>query len=226
MLGLIALSVSMGLASDLLVSVLIPGHPLLLVLLSDRIRNLALASPNLSPVAFYGVGFVRLIGPNPLFFLLGRWYGRRAVDWVDGKTPVVGSIVRDAQRWFDKAPRLLVAFLPINTVLVFAGASEMTFATFITVDLLGAAVLTFLVRQASTFFSRELLEAHHWIGTHRLLVFGMGVLVVGTTLWSHRNARANFAADTTGTSNGDEPASPVAAATSGVDGDGGSGPDS
>ena len=95
-----------------------------------------------------------------------------------------------ARRWFDRAPRLLVAFVPVNTVLVLAGDSGMSVPTFVLANSFGATVLALSVREATSALTREIDTVQRWIGHHRIIVALLGVIVVGSTLWSHRNPPA------------------------------------
>ena len=57
---------------------LVDTHPAWLIALNARNRNLILVSNYLDPWTFYGIGIVRLLISDPLFFLLGYWYGDAA----------------------------------------------------------------------------------------------------------------------------------------------------
>jgi membrane protein DedA with SNARE-associated domain len=182
-------------AGDLLLSFLIPDHAIVLLAMNDRLRNYALASPYLDALQFYAVSIVRLVAPYPCFFLLGRWYGDGAVRWMEGRTPRIGSVVRTAERWFAKAPYPLVAFIPINLLCVFAGASEMSLAGFVVAKVLGGLVLLFLARQASELLFTPLTAIGDWITDHRLLVVLVTAAIILLSIRVQRSSQGGTEID-------------------------------
>src|SRR5690349_8448831 len=63
---------------DALAVRLVNHHPLLLIAMNARNRNLVLVTNHLGWVSYYTVGTLRLLVSDPLFFLIGYWYGDRA----------------------------------------------------------------------------------------------------------------------------------------------------
>ena len=69
--------------------------------MNARNRNLILVTNQLDAVSYYVVGTLRLLLSDPLFFLIGYWYGDTALD-VDGAAhqvvrqdaAAVGAVVR------------------------------------------------------------------------------------------------------------------------------------
>ena len=64
---------------DMLASKLAESHPLLLIAMNSRNRNLILVTNQLDAVTYYRVASIRLLLSDPLFFLLGYWYGDTAL---------------------------------------------------------------------------------------------------------------------------------------------------
>src|SRR5438105_12424822 len=58
-------------------------HPLLLVMLNARNRVLVLTTNQLDAFSYYLVATLRLLASDPLFYLLGRWYGAAMVGSVE-----------------------------------------------------------------------------------------------------------------------------------------------
>src|SRR3546814_20511043 len=75
-------------------------HPLLLIALSSINRYLILVSDQLDALSYYGVGTLRLLVSAPLFFLLGYWYGDRALAWMAQKAPPPGPTPPPPQHFF------------------------------------------------------------------------------------------------------------------------------
>ncbi|MEJ7584191.1 MAG: VTT domain-containing protein [Acidimicrobiales bacterium] len=173
---------------DLLLSVLIPDHPLIFIILNSRNRNLVLASPLLDPWSFYCVTFVRLLVSDPLFFLLGRWYGDAGVRWMERRTPTFGGMIRTLEGWFGKASYPLVALAPNNFICLFAGSAGMSVTAFFAVNMIGTAVRLVILRSVGDIFSSPLGDVQGFIADHRLVVFAISAALLAFTIWSERRA--------------------------------------
>jgi len=191
---LIALVVA-GYVSAGLLSFLLSEHPLVFIGLSSTNRNLALASADLSAWTFYLVGFLRLLAPDPLFFLLGRWYGDGAVRWMERKSPSYGQLVRQLEQWFEKARYVMVVVAPNNPVCLFAGASTMTWSSFLVANVIGTIGRLILIRAFSSVFKDLLGPIRDFIGTYQKPLLVVSILAVGLTIWSERRAGRNQIGD-------------------------------
>jgi membrane protein DedA with SNARE-associated domain len=98
-------------------------HPLLLIALDARNRMLVLAR-EVDLVPFVVVAFLRRSLSDPLFYLLGRLYGDRAIRWLEKKGGG-GELVKMTERWFAKASYLMVFVFPGAIVCALAGATRM-----------------------------------------------------------------------------------------------------
>lgn len=178
---------------NLFLSVLVTERPLLFISLNAQNRNLALASGELDALAFYVVGFLRLVGPDPLFFLLGRWYGDSAIRWMERRAPSYGELLRMLETWFDKARLLVVAIAPNNPVCLFAGAAGMTWGAFMLANVIGTVVRLVLIRMFSSAFENQLGSLRDFISEYRWPVLAVSFLAVGFTIWNdHRAGREDI----------------------------------
>src|SRR4051794_41517005 len=100
-------------------------YPVQFVALSSTNRNLVLASGNLDAWTFYLVGFVRLLLSDPLFFLLGRWYGDAGIRWMERRSPMYGRMLRTAEGWVKKAAYPGIAIAPEKYFFPFSRAPGM-----------------------------------------------------------------------------------------------------
>ncbi len=171
---------------NLFLSVLVNERPLLFIALNAQNRNLALASGELSTWSFYVVGFLRLVGPDPLFFLLGRWYGDAAIRWMERRAPSYGQLMRQLERGFDKARIPVVAFAPNNPVCLFAGAAGMSWGAFALANVIGTAIRLALIRAFSSAFEGPLGSLKGFIGQYRWPLLGVSFVVVALTMLSDR----------------------------------------
>ena len=174
---LVALVV-MSYVGDALAPTLVDTHPLLLMTLNARNRNLALVTNQVAPVPFYTVGTLRLLISDPLFFLLGYWYGDAAVSWMERRTRTWGTMMRSIERGFGKAAYPLIFIAPNNFICLFAGAAGMPIGAFFAVNLAGTAFRLWLIRKFGEAFDRPINEIVDWIGRHRLILLVLSVALV------------------------------------------------
>lgn len=158
-------------------------HPLLLIALSSINRHLLLVSDQLDPISYYGVGTIRLLVSDPLFFLLGYWYGDRALAWMDERSPSYGPILRKGQGLFARAAWLLVLVAPNNYICLFAGAAGMRVGVFFALNLVGTLGRLYLLRVVGDVFSGPLDSVRDVIGRYQWQLILVSALMV---LWSVR----------------------------------------
>lgn len=171
---------------NIFLSVLVTDRPLLFIGLNAQNRSLALASGELDALSFYVVGFLRLIGPDPFFFLLGRWYGDGAIRWMERKAPSYGDMLRQLETWFDKARIPIVAFAPNNYVCLFAGAAGMGWGAFLAANAVGTVARLWLIRMFSNAFEGPLGSLRGFISDYRWPVLALSLVVVLATVVNDR----------------------------------------
>jgi membrane protein DedA with SNARE-associated domain len=161
---------------------LVTEHPLLLIALTPTNRNFVLVASRVDPMSFYTVGFLRLLAPDPFFFLLGRWYGESAIVWMERRTPTFGQLMRTLERWFDKASWPLVTAVPNNPVCLLAGAATMSVALFAALDVIGTIGRLILLRVVGDIFSKPITWLVNLIGQYRIPLLIVTVTLVGFTM--------------------------------------------
>jgi len=119
-------------------------HPLLLIALDARNRMLVLAR-EVDLVPFVVVAVLRRTLSDPLFYLLGRLYGDRAIRWLEKKGGG-GGLVTLSERWFTKASYLMVVLFPGAIVCALAGATRMRPAIFAACNIAGTLASVAAVR--------------------------------------------------------------------------------
>ena len=176
---IVASNIGDAAAPDLVVS-----HPALLLALNARNRNLVLVTNQLDAVTYYGIGLARLVASDPLFFLLGWWYGDAAVTWMEKRTRTWGKTLRAAEGWFHKAAYPLLFVAPNQYICLFAGAAGIPVAAFLAVNVSGTLVRLYLVRRFGDAFEGPIDDVVAWIGDHRvpLLVVTVGVVLLSLAL--------------------------------------------
>ena len=114
--ALVIVSQVSALAGDLLLADFVKERPAWLIALNPRIRSLILATVELDAVTYYTVGFLRLVGSDPLYYLLGFWYGDRAIAWAERRSRTYGPFIRDGETYFRRFSYPIVFFAPNNIV--------------------------------------------------------------------------------------------------------------
>ena len=164
-------------------------HPAWLIALNARNRNLALVTNHLDPWTYYGIGIVRLLLSDPLFFLLGYWYGDAAVAWMERRTKTWGQMLRQIEGWFGKAAYPLVFFAPNNPICLFAGAAGMPIKAFFAVNIGGhrvPAVAGAAVRRGVRGAARRPRRLDRRQPRHPRCVVSLGLVVLSIALEAKR----------------------------------------
>lgn len=164
---IIALSLA-GTLGDWFAAAIITEHPLLQMFINPRSRYLALASNQVDTVPYYVVGFFRLVLTDPLFYLLGYWYGDNALRWIEKKLGDDGGLVKGFERIFSKAAYPIVLLAPNGYICAMAGMTGMRPAVFMSLNVVGTAVRLVVIRQTAEALSSplegllELIQRYQW----------------------------------------------------------------
>ena len=76
----------------------IDNHPVGVLALSSRNRNLFASVPYIEPLAYAVVGFFRVLAAAVVLYLIGRWYGAKGIGWVEGQVGELPATIRWIQR--------------------------------------------------------------------------------------------------------------------------------
>lgn len=154
-------------------------HPLALIALNSRNRVLVLTTNQLDALSYYVVGTIRLLLSDPLFFLLGRWYGDTAIRWIEERSPTYGQLARQAERGFSKAAYPLVLLAPNQWICLLAGAAGMSVVAFFALNIIGTLGRLYLIRVLGETFEAPIDDVLGFFRDYRLpLLIGSVVLVV------------------------------------------------
>ena len=166
---------------------LVTEHPLWLLSLDARSRHLVLVSARVDAVPYYLIGALRLLASDPLFYLLGYWYGESALAWLDARTGRFGQFLRSAESFFSKASYPLVFLAPNNYICLFAGASRMPPPVFLVLNISGTIGRLVLLRLVGDVFEDPIdavlgfIRRNQW----RLTLLTIGIVVV-QVVWDRR----------------------------------------
>ena len=175
----IAALVVVSFVGDMIQPTLVDTHPLVLIAMNARNRNLILVTNQLDALSYYTVATVRLLLSDPLFFLLGYWYGDKALDWIDKRTNTYGQMLRQAEGWFGRAAYPLVFIAPNNVICLFAGAAGMSVGAFFAVNLAGTIVRLYLIRRLGETFEQPIDAVLDFIAEYRLILLAITIPLFG-----------------------------------------------
>ena len=172
-IGLIVIS-NVG---DALAPQLVNSHPLQLLAMNARNRNLILVTNQLDAASYYVVGTLRLLVADPLFFLIGYWYGDTALEWMERRTKSFGKTLRQWERWFGKAAYPIVFIAPNQYICLFAGAAGMSVAGFFVANISGTLVRLYLIRRLGEAFEAPIDDVLGFIRDYRTPLLIVSVVV-------------------------------------------------
>jgi membrane protein DedA with SNARE-associated domain len=191
LLGPVAVMVVMTQIADALWPDLVNSAPELLITLSARNRYLVLVAGRIDDWAYYLIGTVRLIAPDPFLFALGWFYGPAALRWMETRTPTVGSMMRTVEKLFVRFGHPLVVIIPNNYVSIIAGASRMSPWLFAFLNLTGTVGRLVLLAVVGDVFSAPIDTVLGWVADYRipLLVISITIVAVGVAAEGRRGRK-------------------------------------
>ena len=162
---------------------LIKHHPLVVIFFNPINRYLILAATRVTTWQFFAVGFIRLVLTDPLYFLLGRWFGDGALDWIENKTGNTGT-VPFIKKWFGRAGPLFVFLAPNAYVCLLAGASGMNVAMFIGLNATGTIGRLILIKATGDVFAPILNPVVNFLDRYRwqFIVVSVALFVLQTLI--------------------------------------------
>ena len=171
---------------DALTTTWAQDHPLALITLNARNRILVLTTNQLDALPYYAVGTLRLLVSDPLFYLLGMFYGDNALKWMERKAPTYGDLLRRLERFFGKAAYPLVFIAPNNYICLFAGAAGMPIAAFLLLNVSGTVLRLYLIRVVGATFDSPIQSVLEFFARYRFPLLALSIVLVGLSVWTER----------------------------------------
>jgi membrane protein DedA with SNARE-associated domain len=169
-----------GYTADALWPDLVNNNPLLLICLSAKNRYLVLVVNQVDVWAYYLIGTVRLLLPDPFFFAIGWFYGAAALRWMETRTPTTGRYMRSIEGWFGKWGAPLVVLFPNNYVCLVAGAARMSPLLFAALNIFGTISRLFMIQIVGDIFSGPINSILGFVADWRipLLAISIGIVAI------------------------------------------------
>jgi membrane protein DedA with SNARE-associated domain len=162
------------------------SRPYLILALNSTNKMLLATGFQTEAIAFYAIAMLRLVAPDPLFYVLGRLYRRPALRWGRGVYPGADKLFdlfeqenhKGVQRMLDA----LVLIMPNNPVCLLAGIASMPAKRFIALNLIGTFTRLVIFRQISFSFQEEISDVLDFIARYQTWAIVITVVIVVISL--------------------------------------------
>lgn len=153
---------------------LVDDHPLLVLILASRNRNLFASVPYIDAWVFFLVGFLRLLAAATALYFVGRWYGARALRWVESQVGEMPRIYQWTERATVRAGWLAVLAMPgSNIVCLLVGHLRMTTGRFYIFLITGICVRLTILWYGGKAFESQIKAALNWLDSYQWWVVGI-----------------------------------------------------
>lgn len=163
------------------------SRPLGLLALNSSNKYLLGTSVSTDLVPFMVIGVVRLMLPDPFFWLLGYAYRDRALGWGRQVFPAMNPLFdqfEEDRPGFRRLLDALVVIIPNNPVSLLAGMAAMPIRRFLVLALVGTIGRVAIMRALGEIFRDQIKDLLDVVAQYQgWLVRGSLVLVVGFVAW-------------------------------------------
>ncbi len=150
---------------------LVDEKPRLILMLSSRNRNLFGSVPYIDLASYLSIGFVRILIAGVALYLVGRWYGTKALGWVEGNMGELPAIYKWTERAVDRAgPAILVLMPGSNIVCLLLGHRRMPPKKFVPLLMIGIAFKLAILWQGGRIFEEQIKSFLEWIEKYQWYV--------------------------------------------------------
>jgi membrane protein DedA with SNARE-associated domain len=150
---------------------LVDEKPRLILMLSSRNRNLFGSVPYIDLASYLTIGFVRILIAGVALYLVGRWYGTKALGWVEGNMGELPAIYKWTERAVDRAgPAILVLMPGSNIVCLLLGHRRMPPKKFVPLLMIGIAFKLAILWQGGRIFEEQIKSFLEWIEKYQWYV--------------------------------------------------------
>lgn len=148
---------------------LVDNHPSLVLALSSRNRNLFGSVPYINVIPYAAIGFVRILIAGIALYFVGRWYGQKALGWVEGNLGELPAIYRWTEKAVDKGGSIALVLMPgSNVVCLLLGHKHMSIKRFIPLLSIGIVIKLVVLRLGGDQFEDQIraflkgIEQYQW----------------------------------------------------------------
>ncbi len=151
----------------------IDDHPVLVLMMSSRNRNLFASYPFIEPVPYAIVGFLRLFTVGIVLFHVGKWFGHRAIEWTEKQVGEMPTLYRWFERGLDRAGWVFVLLMPgSNLVCLMAGHRQMNVRRFLILLSVGLVIKLEVLWIGGRIFEDQIRSALDYIEKYQWWMVG------------------------------------------------------
>jgi len=148
-------------------------RPAVVLAMSSRNRNLLGSVPFIDLLPYSLLGFFRILVAAVALFYLGRWYGTKAISWMEGQVGELPSIYGWFQRAIDRAGWLMLLLMPAsNLVCMMAGHRRMRARAFLPLVSTGIVLKLTVLWMGGKAFEEEIISVLDFINKYQWWVVG------------------------------------------------------
>ena len=161
--------------------VLLLGHGYVRTLLALNANDLhcVLTAGKIGGLEWFAISCTRRMIEDPLFFMLGRHHGDKAVEWLKRKIPAAAK----AQAVIEQASCVGVMVDPGAIVCTMAGVNRMPLSSFFLSNFVGTVARLAALSCMSYMFPNQLDYVVDTLRHYQMIVFFIAVCVVSCTTW-------------------------------------------
>lgn len=186
LLSPLSLAVVAGYVASALTPTLLARHPLALVALDARNRNLLVTASLVDAAPFYLVATLRLLAVDPFTYVLGRRYGDTGLRWVERRFSSLEPTVRFLERLFRRAGWVAVALAPGAIVCTLAGAAGMAIPLFFIANIGGTLLRIYLLRELGFAFAGPVDAIRRFFDRYIWWTTGVSIALTALWFWAER----------------------------------------
>jgi membrane protein DedA with SNARE-associated domain len=159
---------------------LLESSPETLLVLSSRNRYLVLAlGADVSPLAYWGIGFIRIAAAFLLCHLIGRAYAATALTWFIKYLGVTPEALEQFDRMFFRAEWFIIPFFAGSNLIAALSGIHRTplrkLLALLSIGIIGRLVLIWWLAQV---FDDQLEEFVGWLQRYSWWMVGISVALV------------------------------------------------
>ncbi len=176
----------LALLGEILLSQVVDRNPILLVALNPTNKNLILVNGDeyrIDALPYYLVGFFRHLATDPIYFLLGFWFGETAIKWVTKASKSFGKLIEESEATLLSLTYVLVFLSPVSLICALAGAIGMKFWRFAALNAAGTIFSLVSIRWVGNQFGGGIDNVVGFISQYRWWVLGASLTYVGYVLF-------------------------------------------
>ncbi len=148
---------------------LVDNHPSLVLALSSRNRNLFGSVPYIDVIPYAAIGFIRILIAGIALYLVGRWYGEKALGWVEGNLGELPAVYHWTEKAVDKGGWVALVLMPgSNVVCLLLGHKRMDAKRFVPLLSIGIVIKLIVLRLGGDQFEDQIrsflsaIEQYQW----------------------------------------------------------------